>query len=132
VSLSRAAIAELNREVTTLTRQRTEIDEQIAALQKVLHRDQSRTQTEPQSVPSRAPKRATKWVNKAVVKAALKERPGVKGAALTELLRQRGYKTPGGAKRLSHRVYNELWRLVKDDEATKTSDGRFMPKEGGA
>ncbi len=134
MSLSATVVAELNREILTLTRQRAEIDERIAALRKVLRPTEAQTQGDgrPEPVRRDARKRVSKTITKSVVYDALKERPGVKAAAITQLLRERGFKTAGGPKRLSHRVYNELWRMATDGEIVKTPDGRFAPKEGAA
>jgi hypothetical protein len=63
---------------------------------------------------------------KATVLAALRELgPGTKAAAVTKLLERRGYK-PGGDTKLSHRVYNELWRAMKAGELRKTDNGGFI------
>ena len=67
MSYSAAVVAELNRDLLALTRERTEIDERIAALRKVLRRDdESRTQAAPKRALPHATKGAAKRVNKAV------------------------------------------------------------------
>lgn len=67
---------------------------------------------------------------KQLVKDVLRERPGVKSAAVTKILMQRGF-VPGGSTRITHRVYNEIWRMVQNGEAIKTELGGFRLTEKG-
>ena len=147
--LSASAIAELDNELEDLRRQRTRLNERIQALEKILHIDRTpetaddgmltvvaKIVTDPPpsaQLPIRdlgmAPWGAP--TVKSVVLGVLKENPGVKAAAITRILRSRNFRT-NGPTRLSHRVYNELWRMARDGEITKTPDGRFFPAKEGA
>jgi hypothetical protein len=140
---SPAVLAELHTELERLQKQRLDIDDRIDAIRRVLG---DKLPGQPSRVPLNVellegliardalsqplPTPPTPTV-KSVVFSVLKERPGVKAAAITKLLKERGFKT-NGPTRLSHRVYNELWRMHRDGEITKTPDGRFFPKEGTA
>lgn len=142
MSFSPAVLAELHAEVESLQKQRLDIDERIDAIRRLLG---NKLPGQPSGRPARVPLDTNAFLAlsepeppplptqtvKSVVFSVLKERPGVKAAAITKLLRERGYQT-NGPTRLSHRVYNELWRMAKDGEVTKTPDGRFFPKEGTA
>src|SRR5687767_5747050 len=119
--LSAIVLAELHAELEALQRQRRQFDERIEALQKILHIDTKPAEAHvpvtgilPMDMEPKGPPTV-----KAVVLGVLRENPGVKAAFITRVLRKRGYKTKGPT-RLSHRVYNELWRMWRDGEITKT------------
>jgi hypothetical protein len=132
--LSDSVKAALRAEMETLVVERRGIDERIAAIRMVL---QDKTSPFLQGAPHPdlhdsqsllEPRTAGTATVKDVVKAVMRERPGAKAGTVTKVLRNRGYK-PGGETRLSHRVYNEMWRMVQTGEAVRTEDGGFKLRD---
>src|SRR6266853_4443886 len=110
MALRKATLTDLRRELRTLQTQYVKWGERIEVLQKILADDRPR---EAKPAPPRAvPRRRSRSVRGKVVTSsdvlnALRQHPGSKAAALAKVMEQQGFKTTG---RMSHRVYNELWR----------------------
>jgi hypothetical protein len=139
MSLKKTTVTDLQRELRTeqaqyvrLQAQCTKCGERIEVLKKILGKDRPRkTPISPARNVTQTRSRSGrgKWVTSTDVINALRQHPGSKAAAITKAMREQGFKTKG---RLSHRVYNELWRLAREGRISKTSDGRFTLKEGTA
>jgi len=122
MALSKAVISGLFAEIRSLEAQRAQLDERIAAIRTVLSGEgETLAQAKYSTVP---PALYAGMTVKAVVASVLRELPGVKAADVTRHLRRVGY-TPGGDTRLSHRVYNEIWRMMQTGEVIKNPDGGF-------
>jgi hypothetical protein len=104
--------------------QRDHIEDRINAIKKVLGIESSAVVTrETPTVGVQMAFGKGKSV-KTVVKDVLRDNPGARATDVTSFLRQRGYTTGGGTS-LSHRVYNEIWRMARDGEVRKNPDGGF-------
>jgi hypothetical protein len=122
MAFSPQVIAELRRELEGLIVQHRLIAQKIELLRQLIGSD-AVTLTPP---PSTAGLHVRTW--KDVVRHTLRDNPGAKAAKITKILRERG-EAPGGETRLSHRVYNEVWRMVQAGEARRTAQGGFVLNE---
>jgi hypothetical protein len=132
IMLSRVVLAELQDELTRLAKEEEFIRQRIAAIRSILGMDLVDEPDAPQVTAAAivTPAAVTPKSVKALVKDVLRERPGVKSAVVTRILKLRGFH-PGGQTRITHRVYNEIWRMVKTGEAEKTEQGGFRLTEKG-
>lgn len=127
MGLSASVIAELRGELDSLVAQRDHIEDRINAVKKVLGIESSAVVTRETPTVGRVKVQMAFGKGKSVktvVKDVLRANPGARAADVTSFLRQRGYTTGGGSS-LSHRVYNEIWRMARDGEVRKNPDGGF-------
>lgn len=122
MALSKAVISGLVAEIRALEAQRAQLDERIAAIRTVLAGEGE--SLEPAKYATVPLALYAGMTVKAVVTSVLRDLPGAKAADVTRHLRRVGY-APGGDTRLSHRVYNEIWRMQRTGEVVKNPDGGF-------
>jgi hypothetical protein len=125
VALSSAVIGELRREIEALEVERASLTARIDAIRRVLGEEPSPASVSTPTLFSHLPTQGGAPTVKAVVRQVLQQNPGVKAGDVTRILRERGYH-PGGHTRLSHRVYNEIWRMAQSGEVERTEDGGFI------
>lgn len=133
--LSRVVLTALQDELTRLMKERDALLQRIAAIRSILGVDVADqplfVNVPPETIRvAEQPEPSSPKTVKDTVKDVLRERPGVKSAVVTRVLKARGFQ-PGGKTRITHRVYNEIWRMVQDGEAERTEQGGFRLTEKG-
>jgi len=134
---SAAVVSELQGEVKRLERDRAVIDARLDALRKILGEEQMSdggTWGSVFSVGVSPSGRASQSASpipgpdarsfRDEVLAVIRQHPGVKAAFVARALREHGV-APGGNTPLSHRVYNEVWRMTNNGVLRKNDDGGF-------
>lgn len=126
MALSTSVVQELRRELQRLEAERNKLGEQIDAIRRLIDDGPERPKFTFGGTVTETSLPAPKSV-KATVLDVLLQHPGWKSGQVTSFLRERGFET-GGDTKLSHRVYNEIWRMVQSGEVVRTPDGGFVAR----